>query len=196
MKFKKAAMFGLDARIALAIFGALSVISGAALYSAIQQAKVTQIMTQTNNIAMAIEQYLLDTGSLPPNCGGTSAFDLDITALTTKPSGVTGWQGPYIALEENGVCKLVRPTDSKNIILSYSNSQEWADEAADERTCKKSGVSCSLYVIYQTTRDLEDELEAAYDGNDNKLAGKFRARSTDTFIDTGISFDKANAITN
>tara|TARA_Y100001960_G_scaffold319101_1_gene389950 strand:- start:3597 stop:3728 length:132 start_codon:yes stop_codon:yes gene_type:complete len=36
---KKAAMFGLDARIALAIFGALSVISGAVLYSAIQDAK-------------------------------------------------------------------------------------------------------------------------------------------------------------
>lgn len=35
---KKAAMFGLDARIALVIFGALSVISGAALYSAIGNA--------------------------------------------------------------------------------------------------------------------------------------------------------------
>ena len=36
----KGAMFGLDARIALAIFGALSVISGAALYSTIQEADV------------------------------------------------------------------------------------------------------------------------------------------------------------
>ncbi len=42
---KKAAMFGLDARIALVIFGALSVISGAALYSAIQQAKTTAFAT-------------------------------------------------------------------------------------------------------------------------------------------------------
>tara|TARA_Y100001960_G_scaffold323342_1_gene401616 strand:- start:381 stop:521 length:141 start_codon:yes stop_codon:yes gene_type:complete len=38
--FNKGAMFGLDARIALAIFGALSVISSAALYSAIQEADV------------------------------------------------------------------------------------------------------------------------------------------------------------
>lgn len=36
---KKGAMFGLDARIALAIFGALSVISGAALYSAYKTQK-------------------------------------------------------------------------------------------------------------------------------------------------------------
>ncbi len=42
-QLNKGAMFGLDARIALAIFGALSVISGAALYSAIKQAKVTQV---------------------------------------------------------------------------------------------------------------------------------------------------------
>jgi hypothetical protein len=32
MIYKKGAMFGLDARIALAIFGALSVISGVASY--------------------------------------------------------------------------------------------------------------------------------------------------------------------
>tara|TARA_Y100001960_G_C14595815_1_gene788039 strand:- start:886 stop:1026 length:141 start_codon:yes stop_codon:yes gene_type:complete len=43
---KKGAMFGIDARIALAIFGALSAISGAALYSAIQQSKVTVLVTE------------------------------------------------------------------------------------------------------------------------------------------------------
>jgi hypothetical protein len=43
-------MFGLDARIALAIFGALSVISGAALYSAIQDARVTAIVITYNRV--------------------------------------------------------------------------------------------------------------------------------------------------
>jgi len=42
----KGAMFGLDSRIALAIFGALSVISGAALYSAIQEAKATALYNE------------------------------------------------------------------------------------------------------------------------------------------------------
>lgn len=40
---KKGAIFGLDARIALAILGALYVISGAALYSAIQESKTTKL---------------------------------------------------------------------------------------------------------------------------------------------------------
>ena len=57
-------MFGLDARIALAIFGALSVISGAALYSAIQQAKVTETVTELDNISKAWAQYYLDTGEV------------------------------------------------------------------------------------------------------------------------------------
>ncbi len=48
-------MFGLDARIALAIFRALSVISGAALYSAIQQSKVIAMVNQFEEIAKAYE---------------------------------------------------------------------------------------------------------------------------------------------
>ena len=59
---KKGAMFGLYARIALAIFGALSVISGAALYSAIQDYKITATVAQFEEFAKATDAYLLDTG--------------------------------------------------------------------------------------------------------------------------------------
>ena len=63
MTYKKGAMFGLDARIALAIFGALSVISGAALYSAIQSAKAEQYRQYFVELVKASEAYYLDTGS-------------------------------------------------------------------------------------------------------------------------------------
>tara|TARA_Y100001960_G_scaffold333703_1_gene440401 strand:+ start:58 stop:294 length:237 start_codon:yes stop_codon:yes gene_type:complete len=64
---KKAAMFGLDARIALAIFGTLSVISGAALYSAIQDAKAMALLTEMREVTKAWEQFYLDTGAEKPN---------------------------------------------------------------------------------------------------------------------------------
>ncbi len=48
MLANRGAMFGLDARIALAIFGALSVISGAALYSAIKESRITSLLTEYN----------------------------------------------------------------------------------------------------------------------------------------------------
>lgn len=60
-KLKNAAMFGLDARIALAIFGALSVISGAALYSALNNVEKVQVITIFTESQKALVQYLLDT---------------------------------------------------------------------------------------------------------------------------------------
>jgi hypothetical protein len=90
--YKKGAMFGLDARIALAIFGALSVISGAALYSAIQQSKVVSIVTEIDSLSKAIEGFMLDTGIDISDNGFSNFFVGD---LIIEPSGVTGWKGPY-----------------------------------------------------------------------------------------------------
>jgi len=97
---KIGAMFGLDARIALAIFGALSVISGAALYSAIQQSKVTQMVTTANEVLKAVEQYMLDTGSNltidPDNPATFNPGDL----LT---SSIDGWKGPYLPIDTSNI---------------------------------------------------------------------------------------------
>tara|TARA_Y100001960_G_scaffold179534_1_gene188307 strand:- start:1312 stop:1887 length:576 start_codon:yes stop_codon:yes gene_type:complete len=92
MNNKKGAMFGLDARIALAIFGALSVISGAALYSAIQNAKVTAVGTEMQEVAKAYEQYYLDTGVKLEQHNVDSAR-ADYLAVT---SGHANWSGPYV----------------------------------------------------------------------------------------------------
>ena len=89
---KKGAMFGLDARIALAIFGALSVISGAALYSAIQQSKVIAIVSELNEVSKAIEAFMLDTGVDVGQTGGTNFYFGD---LVNNSSSFDGWKGPY-----------------------------------------------------------------------------------------------------
>ena len=83
MFINKGAMFGLDARIALAIFGALSVISGAALYSAIQNSKVTAAITEMNEVGKAWEAHYLDTGEMP-NRVNSSSSDTEYHILRTK----------------------------------------------------------------------------------------------------------------
>ena len=95
---KRGAMFGLDARIALAIFGALSVISGAALYSAIQQAKVTSFVSDLNEIGKAWESYYLDTGQYPPYIATSAGNWTDETqqAVELVSSSVSNWKGPYL----------------------------------------------------------------------------------------------------
>ena len=100
MKLKKGAMFGLDARIALAIFGALSVISGAALYSAIQQAKAVSFVANLEEVSKAIEAYMLDTGLDITEYG---VSDYVLRDLIQKPAGVTNWKGPYISRVNNAI---------------------------------------------------------------------------------------------
>jgi len=95
---KKGAMFGLDARIALAIFGALSVISGAALYSAIQDARATALHQSIVELEKAIEQYYLDTGKMLGQSGSLNGPHdaLLIGDLLQNDNGLNGWNGPYI----------------------------------------------------------------------------------------------------
>jgi type II secretory pathway pseudopilin PulG len=95
MKFySKGAMFGLDARIALAIFGALSVISGAALYSAIQDSKATSIYVTLTEVEKALESLLLDTGGFTIT-GSDPFFILNAGDLVENKTSRSGWSGPY-----------------------------------------------------------------------------------------------------
>lgn len=94
----KGAMFGLDARIALAIFGALSVISGAALYSAIKDAREQRIITSVIELGKGVESYYLDTGVMP-DISTTNTTVLDIVQLIKNTDNIKGWKGPYISEE-------------------------------------------------------------------------------------------------
>jgi hypothetical protein len=134
---KKAAMFGLDARIALAIFGALSVISGAALYSAIQNSKATALYTEMNELGKAVEAYWLDTGSLPARLENSNSalyqYDsFDLMSLQNNP-GISGWNGPYYNFNDsNTVGSYVHPRDDRYgyFLVSYMNDKtNWGDNS-------------------------------------------------------------------
>ncbi len=51
-----------------------------------ESAKVKAASSQISRISMSVESYYLDTGNTP------SSLD----DLVNEPSGVTGWNGPYI----------------------------------------------------------------------------------------------------
>ena len=183
---KKGAMFGLDARIALAIFGALSVISGAALYSAIQTSNATALVTQMEEIEKALSSYYLDTGVLP---GLSGTQDLLIKSLIINP-GVEGWNGPYLSMEEKvGVERLTYQGDL--YILGFHKSAAWADIV--DRTCKKTDASCHVYVCIDNTSQ-SDAIEEMLDGTTiNDLNGKIRTGAGCLFIKTSIPFNPENS---
>tara|TARA_Y100001960_G_scaffold330998_1_gene426657 strand:- start:425 stop:1015 length:591 start_codon:yes stop_codon:yes gene_type:complete len=181
--FKKGAMFGLDARIALAIFGALSVISGAALYSAIQEARVTAILTDMTELAKSYESYLLDTGEYLPVSGGSSTHDLDAEELLS--SAKSGWKGPYTpySLQNAGSSDVILDHPTYNYIYlrqtaadDFGSLSDWSDAACS------TGNMCYVYVLLRGISDnsIINALDIKVDGVAGEDSGKLRVHTSAT----------------
>ena len=176
-KTNRGAMFGLDARIALAIFGALSVISGAALYSAIKEAKLISIITQLNELGKAYDQYYLDTGE---ELDITTGNFLKVEDLITNTK--TGWKGPYLPLES----KASHSVNYQSYSLSLHEARDGAWSAPTDAgwtaaTCTATTVSGGCYVwtsIYIGTSaadlQLAEDIDKKVDGSVNYVEGDLR----------------------
>lgn len=177
MRLNKAAMFGLDARIALAIFGALSVISGVALYSAIQKAKVISYITQLKEIEKSIESYMLDTGQDIPLRSGSNYL---VNQRELIISSVAGWNGPYF---DNGKFIVKAPLDISVFSSPIEGSTILIDiiDDAKEPTaanveCTTSSVSCSYWIRYVLiSKQQADSIDKEIDGNISATTGNVRS---------------------
>jgi type II secretory pathway pseudopilin PulG len=177
---KKGAMFGLDARIALAIFGALSVISGAALYSAIQESKSVQILTTLNEFNKAVEAYMLDTGenlshdlsSLP-----TGSFRNIDNLLNSTGSA---WKGPYLTetnheeLDPGG--NVIR-TSLGDFYIQIIGTVDWTSSPASHPTCSDANgcVYWSGFCVSDNSMDsIFKDIDLKVDGKDDQESGNLR----------------------
>ncbi|MCP5404883.1 MAG: hypothetical protein H6922_01475 [Pseudomonadaceae bacterium] len=96
------ALFGLDARIALAIFGVLSLVSGAALLAGLDSSRAKSLATELSDLGKGIEALQYDlrddifTVATVPN--GTEAFRtlFDKEAVAETGTWRGRWLGPYI----------------------------------------------------------------------------------------------------
>jgi type II secretory pathway pseudopilin PulG len=184
-QFKKGAMFGLDARIALAIFGALSVISGAALYSAIQDSKITATVAQFEEFAKATDAYLLDTGLELPVYTPSPVFLLP-NRLIENLDTVNGWNGPYWS---RGYADAYDNTDILGRVgfLNYLGAgivqaakTDWGSYTTNDAIDTCTATDCHLwaYIEHHHSDDLSlaKGIEEKVDNTDNAAQGKVRVR--------------------
>lgn len=154
--FKKGAMFGLDARIALAIFGSLSVISGAALYSAIRESQVTAMYIQMTEVSKAVQAFYIDTAEYPRSYPSGSGYRLDLKELLD--SDKKGWKGPYLSfnLSSNGAA-IVNPITHEGVNFSVSAKDSWA-------ACTP-GIECEGWVLFYLDNgfDLAVDMDKKFD---------------------------------
>ena len=176
-KTTRAAMFGLDARIALAIFGALSVISGAALYSAIQQATVVYLTSQLNEVSKAIEEFMLDTGQ-DLSINSTSFFYGDL--VDDNSGTILNWNGPYISIPGT-----LSGTDSR----LYLNEQRYgnlilrtlpSNIGGSTATSPCSSLPCYYWIqLNGVPNELVKTVDRYIDGTDSVDSGKVRISDSD-----------------
>tara|TARA_Y100001960_G_scaffold327401_1_gene413706 strand:+ start:6152 stop:6736 length:585 start_codon:yes stop_codon:yes gene_type:complete len=173
MKLQKAAMFGLDARIALAIFGALSVISGAALYSAIQQARVTSTIVDLQELGKSYEQYILDTGQdLAIN---SQDIYIDMYDLV-EDNSVAGWNGPYTSYEKGPLAHVLKYKDHPDIFIIHGLDETWPAWSGTPGNVKcVAGKKCMVYVGFDGVPvDLANAIDEQIDGSVDYLNGNVR----------------------
>ena len=182
MIIKKGAMFGLDARIALAIFGALSVISGAALYSAIQQSQVVGYVAQLEELNKAFEAYRLDTGQDMP-LFSTSTTQLDLSELIS--SSVPGWKGPYIAWDNisSGGASNYFLVGEQRYYFNVWKDTDWGYDATTPVSPENcvANEPCILYISLQNIpTSLVKAIDEYVDGSSSYQTGNIRRWVNDT----------------
>lgn len=174
-------MFGLDARIALAIFGALSVISGAALYSAIQDSKATSLIVKMNEVAKAWEQYYLDTGAELPSAEPSDNTSYKFYQLRTnylvEDSGLPGWNGPYISYDIVASGEYLQSHEHPHIYIAVvTNEETWGETVGSwlPGICSPGKKCFKAVLISGLTNDIAQAADKKVDNGDGGDKGNFR----------------------
>jgi general secretion pathway protein G len=89
LKYSSTGFTLIELLVVLLIIGLLAGLAGPALYQKIKPARHSAAKAQIQNFMSALESYAIDVGDYPDRQEG-------LQALRKKPSGATGWSGPYM----------------------------------------------------------------------------------------------------
>lgn len=106
LRCNRGALFGIDARLALVIFAALSTGIGYYSMGKINQARTAAFIKELQHAATAVEQMQTDLGTFLPytlegGSNGTRDFEVLYNRNHLKPGYRRYWNGPYF-MPQNG----------------------------------------------------------------------------------------------
>lgn len=151
------AMFGLDARIALGIFGVLSLVAGAAMVLSIDSTRAKSLASELSETGRAIEAIHSDLRtdifqSLTSPSGKNAFAALFDNHLITEDDNLRGrWLGPYIKFTSTN-----HPRFGEMVIQKRANNHTQA--------CSTE-AGCSLWLVYSSVKaGIVEEVDTIIDG--------------------------------
>ena len=165
----------------------MSVISGAALYSAIQESKATALLTDIYEVGKAWEQYLLDTGVDLPAYDSSHATGKHFRNMSglIEDNGVVGWKGPYLSYEKlTAYPKYLQYPGADGLTLISARSTTWGDSVGwQSGFCTSKNDKCYIWVyISQVEESIFKAIDERIDGSDGKDAGDVRFQEPSDII--------------
>jgi|GEM_PF-1228358 len=160
LKSQKGAIFGLDARVALAIFAVLSVVAGASAVLSVQSIRAKSLANEMSAFGTAIEgmhhDLKTDIFSALINPSDQGAFQALYDNIVLEETRMRGrWLGPYVNVNSN------THTHFGERILAKRGAQLSEECGLDN--------SCFLWLIYaQVTQEATKEANLLLDGRDEK----------------------------
>lgn len=132
---QRGAMFGIDARLALVVFGLLAVIAGYVAFGRLEMARQAALVGELQQLELAVQNFSADMGTFYPfalNKELTEDTSTDLSALWDKtmvaPGFQTRWNGPYIARES------LKSRDYGTWGVFYAQNNR-ADECTEQAHC-------------------------------------------------------------
>ena len=158
------ALFGLDARIALAIFGILSVVAGVSIVTSIDGTRGQVLATELADTAQALESFHHDLKTdiflsleTPTEKGAFQAL-FDNSVIRTGDNLQARWNGPYIKA-------------SSNLHPRYGAMTLTKAGPVHSSPCIPSEL-CYLYVVYSNVKmDIAKKANEVLDGEAETDAG-------------------------
>jgi hypothetical protein len=173
---KKGAVFGLDARIAMAIYVALALIVGSILLKTIKNIETTAIYTDLQEISKANKEYYLNTGKILESLGDSSPEEKStrkiVSLAEASPTGSAyiNYKVDSNALSHSkyGKIRLYSLTDKNwdNI----SNADSWCSESQN----------CYMWISLDELEPKQlENIDKKYDVGNGSATGNVRYRVLD-----------------
>lgn len=180
---QRGAMFGLDARIALAIFGGLSVVAGAAVVSSLRETDVTSLTTEFDNISKGYINYTFDTGvdvplGTDPGQGFAALYE------NTSPETL-GWKGPYLTMSSNINARF----GGTYGIFQDDIDGSWGGASIPNADSEGCSSICGAWLRLDTVPcEIVASIDQRIDHSDGESAGNVRYESCDSGSNTVVAY--------